>query len=188
MGALEGGNGRLVISSERDGNPEIYAIDGDDGGSPLRVTNDPAADANPAWSPDGAKIAFVSNRTGNLEIFVTDIAGINPANVTKNPATDYAPAWSPDSKRLAFATNRDGNAEVYTMTAAGANPTNRSRDLGKDEEPVWSPDGKQIAFMRADANGFYDVWTMRANGAEQTQLTDNDSVYDYASDWLVRTR
>jgi Tol biopolymer transport system component len=182
------GTGRLVISSEREGNPDIYAIDGDDGGNPLRVTNDPAADANPAWSPDGAKIAFVSNRTGNLEIFVADIAGNNPTNVTKNPATDYAPAWSPDSKRLAFATNRDGNAEVYTMTAAGANPTNRSRDLGKDEEPVWSPDGKQIAFMRADSNGYYDVWTMRANGAGQTQLTRNSSVYDYATEWLGRGR
>jgi Tol biopolymer transport system component len=182
------GTGRLVISSERDGNPEIYAIDGDDGGNALRVTNNPAPDVDPAWSPDGAKIAFVSNRTGNLEIFVTDIAGVNATNVTNKAATDYAPAWSPDSKRLAFATNRDGDAEVYTMTATGGSPTNRSRDLGKDEEPVWSPDGKQIAFMRADADGYYDVWTMRANGAAQIQLTKNGAAYDYASDWLGRSR
>jgi len=66
-----------------------------EGSNPVRLTDNPAYDAYPAWSPDGTRIAFHSWRDGNWEIYVMDADGSNPVNVTDNPSGDYSPAWSP---------------------------------------------------------------------------------------------
>jgi TolB protein len=66
-----------------------------DGTGLVNLTNNPADDVWPAWSPDGKKIAFQSNRDGNLEIYVMNADGTGPLNVTNNPARDESPAWSP---------------------------------------------------------------------------------------------
>jgi Tol biopolymer transport system component len=71
-----------------------------------------------------AQIAFVSNRSGNWDIYVMDADGGNPRNLTKNRHNDWHPSWSPDGKRIAFASNRDGNLEIYVMDADGGNPRN----------------------------------------------------------------
>ena len=70
-----------------------------DGGNPINLTNDPRSDADPAWSPDGTKIAFASNRDGDGEIYVMDADGGNPTNLTNNSGDDIAPAWSPDGSQ-----------------------------------------------------------------------------------------
>jgi TolB protein len=64
-----------------------------DGGDPVRLTTDPARDSDPTWSPDGARIAFASERDGNLEIYVMNADGSNPRRVTNNPGTDLVPDW-----------------------------------------------------------------------------------------------
>ena len=67
-----------------------------DGSNQTRLTNNPASDAQPAWSPDGTKIAFNSDRDGNFEVYVMDADGSNQTRLTNNPADDGGPAWSPD--------------------------------------------------------------------------------------------
>ncbi len=76
-----------------------------------------------AWSPDGTKIAFTSDRDGNFEIYVMNADGRNPTRLTSDPATDNFPAWSPDGTKIAFDSRRDGNFEIYVMNADGTNPT-----------------------------------------------------------------
>ena len=79
-------------------------------GSGLRnLTPKPVRDlADPAWSPDGRKLAFVSDRDGNSEVYVMNADGSGQRNLTRNPAYDADPAWSPDGRKLAFVSNRDG--------------------------------------------------------------------------------
>src|SRR5947209_96249 len=109
----------------------------------------------PAWSPPAqaaavanGKIAFVSDRDGNQEIYAMNPDGTGSKNLTNNPSSDFDPAWSPDGTRLAFTSNRDGYNQIYVMAADGSGVT-RLDNGGDGSNPTWSPDGTKIAFTTA---------------------------------------
>ena len=117
-----------------------------DGGNQQRLTNNRHDDRDPSWSPDGKRIAFVSERDGNREIYVMNADGGKPKNLTKNPLDDRYPSWSPDGKRIAFTSERDDDREIYVMDVDGGNPQNLTNNPLDDWYPSWSPDGERIAF------------------------------------------
>src|SRR5512132_1066898 len=78
------------------------------------------ADYEPAWSPDGNHLAFVSNRNGPLKIYTIRVDGADLKQLTHGPDEDDAPSWSPDGSRIAFVATRDGNQEIYVMNADGS--------------------------------------------------------------------
>ena len=102
-------------------NHEIYVMNADGSGS-RRLTHNRAYDGEPAWSPDGRKIAFQSTKTigGNKEIYVMNADGSGKRNLTRNPAMDGRPSWSPDGRRIAFVSDRDGRLEAHVMNADGS--------------------------------------------------------------------
>jgi TolB protein len=102
----------------------------------------------PAWSPDGRKLAFVSERDGNAEIYMMNADGSAQENLTRQPASDNHPSWSRDGRKLAFVSRRDGNSEIYVMNADGSGLRNLTRARGDDLDPAWSPDGRAIAFVQ----------------------------------------
>ena len=109
-------------------NHEIYVMNADGSGS-RRLTHNRAYDGEPAWSPDGRKIAFQSTKTiaGNREIYVMNADGSGKRNLTRNPAQDSRPSWSPDGRRIAFVSNRDGRRlEAHVMNADGSGQRNLS--------------------------------------------------------------
>ena len=186
---IPGGN-QIAFTSDRDGDYEIYtmnpalAISG-----PLglifiptdRLTNNPARDLEPAWSPDGNKIAFTSDRDGNDgkdEIYTMNANGTGLDRLTNNhPQDDFEPAWSPDGNKIAFTSDRDGNDEIYTMNANGTGLDRLTNNTANDLDPDWSPDGNKIAFMSlkdCDRLGCNEeIYTMNSNGTGLDRLTNN---------------
>lgn len=158
--------GGVAFNSSRDGNPEIYTMDGD-GGNPTRITEHPANDVDPAISPDGREIVFTSNRSGNNDIFTVDSRGGAPVNLTSHPANDGWARWSPNGRRIVFHTNRDGNFEIYVMDADGQMPTRLTNYAGIDQFPDWSPDGGKIVFRRD-----IDIHVLDLSTGETKRLTN----------------
>jgi TolB protein len=130
------------------------------------------------------KIAFVTDRDGNDEIYVMNADGSNPTNLTNNPAFDADPDWSPDGTKIAFSTHRDGNYEIYVMNADGSSPVNRTNNAATDVHPAWSPDGTKIAFTTdRDGVGVNDeVYVMNANGSAPTRVS-NHPASELEPDW-----
>lgn len=128
-------------------------------------------DDQAAWSPDGTRIAFISNRDVDLdyEIWVMNADGSAPVRLTRTRELelDKAPAWSPDGSLLAFSRGRGDRTAIWTMRPDG-NAARRLRT--RADEPAWSPDGRRIAYT-SFRNASADVYTMRADGRAQVRVT-----------------
>ena len=167
---------KIVFTSIRDGNREIYVIDRG-GRNQKRVTVNRVIDRHPTWSPDGKKIAFVSNRNkGYLQIWVMDADGWNPVRLT-NGLMDVQPDWSPDGKKIAYTAvlhpkDLDNSPHViFVMDADGTNERQLIRKSGFS--PSWSPDGKRIAFVSGRDSNINQIYVMNADGRHQKRITDD---------------
>jgi hypothetical protein len=146
------------------------------GSGQTRLTVNPGFDnRDPAWSPDGQRIAFTSARDGNSEIYVMKADGSAQTRLTTDPARDFSAAWSPDGTRIAFASARTGAHDVYVMNADGSGQTRLTTDPASDFNPAWSPDGAKIAYESTTTfgDGGGEVLLMNADGSGRTNLTNN---------------
>lgn len=158
----------------------IYTI-ASNGENPTRLTDSGADDAWPAWSPDGERLAFVSERDGNKEIYVMNVDGSGQTNLTNHPADDWTPTWSPDGAYIAFSSYRDGNWEIYVMKEDGSEPMRLTQHSAPDQAPAWSPDGRVIAFAsKRDDN--WEIYLMNPDGSAPTRMTSNEAT-DFAPAW-----
>ena len=164
---------KIAFQSYRDGNFEIYIMNAD-GSNQTRLTNNPAFDQYPSWSPDGEKITFMSQRDGdkNAEIYFINVDGSEETRLTDNPAFDAFPSWSPDGEKIAFASERDGNMNIYVMNTDGSLQARLTDNPAHDVKPQWSPDGKKIAFQTT-RHGVEEVYVMNPDGSDQIRLTNN---------------
>jgi Tol biopolymer transport system component/polyisoprenoid-binding protein YceI len=152
-------------------NAEIYVVDLEalaPGAVPARLTNNQIGDYFPAWSPDGSKIAFVSERDRNTDIYVMNADGSAPTRLTRNAWRDSRPVWSPDGTRIAFVSG-DERTDIYMINADGSGQVKLTDSFVADQDPVWSPDSSRIAFVSGDMNT--EIHVINAGGSENRQLT-----------------
>jgi len=136
-----------------------------------RFISSTRADFAPQFSSDGKRIAFMSSRSGNWEIWVCNSDGSNPIQLTsfRGPMVTN-PRWSPDGERIAFDSNAEGEYDVWVSGASGGKPERMTTDPANDGNPSWSRDGQWIYFDSA-RTGEKQVWKIPANGGEAIQVT-----------------
>jgi hypothetical protein len=126
--------------------------------------------SQPAWSPDGRRVAFVSPRNGGSEIYVLDIVTNTLRRLTQSPGTaDLNPAWSPDGGRIAWTTDTGDDLDLRVMNADGKGKQILVGGPANDAEPAWDPDGSRVVFA-SDRGGSFDLWAVSTTTAEQTPL------------------
>jgi len=171
---------KIAFATNRDGNWEIYLMNVDETDL-VNLTQHPASDFYPAWSPDGKQIAFFSHRDGNYEIYVMNADGSHLRRLTYDEADDKAPAWSPDGKQIAFGSDRTGNFDIYVMNADGSEQRQLTDNQAEDILPAWSPDGNRIAFTSI-RDGDFEIYALDLRDGSETRLTAS-SRQDCYPDW-----
>jgi Tol biopolymer transport system component len=172
---------KIVFVSDRDGNEEIYSCNAD-GSDIQRLTNDPATDDQPSWSPDRTRIAFTSDRSGNPELYIMNADGSNVVRKTFSGSYSQNPSWSPDGTKIAYATLSNGSMDIWVLDVNGGSQSLLFAAPGYDDQPAWSPDGTKIVLISdwAAYDFVYDIYTINANGTGFTALTaDIFDQFDY---------
>ena len=161
--------GLVSFSSSKDGSSEIYILD------PYRkklkkLTRSYGIDVSPAFSPDGKKIAFVSDRGGSPQIYIMNSDGKGrPKRLTFEGNYNTSPAWSPDGRSIVYVGKTNGKNQIFVVKSDGTD-LRQLTNVGSNEGPSFSPDGYFIAFD-SDREGTRGIYIMRSNGETQKRIT-----------------
>jgi Tol biopolymer transport system component len=128
----------------------------------------------PSLSPDGRRLAFVSNRSGEVAVWTADSNGNNPVQLTSHGPVSISPQWSPDGGRIVFASETAGNWDLYVIGADGTRSIRLTSDPSQEENPTWSRDGRWIYF-RSDRSGVGKIWRMPSDGGVARPVTEGEA-------------
>ncbi len=159
----------LLAGTRVGGKLQLYWVDRSNLADLRRATNDTAQAMDATFSPDGSRIAFVSLRDGNPEIYVMDADGTNPTRITNDPQPDGRPVFTADGAGLVFQSQRAGKIGVYAAAVDGSGLRPLAAD-STSQTPTVSPDGGTVAYASV-RNKNYDIWLMGKDGAQQRAFT-----------------
>lgn len=162
--------------------------------APQMLISSTFKDVHPRYSRDGKFIAFLSNRSGTLEIWTAAADGSNPVRITNfNGPLVGLMDWSPDGRQIAFHARPEGHADIFVVAATGGVPARLTAHPGDDATPAFSPDGRWIYFC-SERSGQAEIWRMGTDGSDPQPLTtsggrrpypstDGRTVYYFSSDF-----
>lgn len=174
-----GGCSKIAFAMLDNSNFEIFTVF-PDGSQLAKLTDDPAEDIQPAWSPDGAKIAFTSNRSGSNQIYLASAESGSPIQLTSDQQNDL-PVWLPDGKQLAFRTNDGSGLWWWRIINLETSSVIRFSEPSYDffsQTPAWSPDGQRMAYMslveqQARNDGSSQIHVKNIDGTNDVALTND---------------
>ena len=164
---------RITYVVKRGTRYELQVADADGfGAQPVLVSNEPII--SPSWSPDGARIAYVSFQTKKPVVYIQSLTTTQRTVVANFKGSNSSPAWSPDGRRLAVVLTKDGSSQIYLVNADGSNLVRLTNSRTIDTEPNFSPDGQWIIFT-SDRGGSPQIYRMPVSGGNAERLTFDGS-------------
>lgn len=153
-----------------------------DGSDPVSPINGSFNNVAPAWSPDGTRLVYASNR-GTWDIYTVVLATGEISVVVESPRRELAPVWSPDGSRIAFERQiDDGSSDIFIVNLDGSGEINVTNSLESERNPTWSPDGTKIAFEARDSDG-QAIDVIKTDGAERVRLTGANGEWNGVPVW-----
>jgi TolB protein len=163
---------KIVFTQKGKGSSTVIAMDFD-GANAYAVSHNSSENILPAWSPDGARIAYTSFMRTNPDLYVGPAGGGRPTRISNQRGMNTGASWSPDGSKIALTLSKDGNPEIYIISASDGSIIKRiTNDKAIDTSPAWSPDGSTLAFV-SDRNGGPQIFVVSANGGTPTQVSFN---------------
>lgn len=177
--------GSIVYTLRTHGQSDLYALVVGEG-EPIRLTDNPTDDRDPAWAPDGLHLAFASHRDGNWELYVLNTGTGAITRLTDDPDFQGAPSWSPDGQWIVYESYKDENLDIYILKVDGTEgPYRLTYDPAPDIEPVWSPGGRHIAYSswRDGNQEIYSLSLDDPNEESATNLTRTPDLHENHPAW-----
>lgn len=168
---------RILFGSPLGG---IWAIPAE-GGAPTRITRE-ISTGLVRLSPTGGQLAYLSDKSGNPEIWLWELANGSERRLTNLGARINAMSWAPDGRSIAISALRYGQFDIWTIETATGAVTRLTSDLRYESYPAWTPDGRSVLYFRSDDRwADHDLMLVSATGGEPRIVASDKDMFDYGT-------
>jgi Tol biopolymer transport system component len=175
--------GEIVVASSRTGRFQLYAAERANLAQLRKIMDDTAVATEPAFSPDGSRIAFTSTRDGQPEIYIMDADGTSAGRLTNSPGADGDASFAADGQSVVFHSQRTGHRQIFLQPITSSDAVQLTQEPADNSQPSVSPDGETIAFV-SNREGNNHIWLMSKDGANQRPLTRGQQSKETAPHFL----